>query len=1044
MSLTNQNSGLDVLPRLIDELRRDTSLSEEEKTFLGLLKDEKYLSEKVATKLVNVHIRGGSSMPNSTGPIDRDKIASGEREIDIDESKLTEEKYKTLAIALMDQIPDIEGLTAKEKIIASLVLNSQYVMIEILKGNILKFKGEKRDVKMSDDQSRSWEIMYKDGRLVLTRSSKESKYMGGNNEAAEKDCYEAWTYGDGQGVVVEMSKDKYLMRRAHKVSNFIEQDMAGIGLFRTDLSSDRVRERVWLRNLGRETGHMNVSEAIWRYRDGDITGDRLRRYLTNGNGIEQDRKILEKNVVRLGAQILALIKNEYLHYDIAAGHNVVFDEMNETLNLIDYEKKTVEVPVYLNSFHGRLKQYVPEKALSDNKQLSGLLSILAYCNYITNCLEDEDVNSSARFYSLGYNHPPLTPTQATLKGMALAMEQRILDKLKDTKFDDRGKILSSVNDLEKLDRDLRQELRENCLGLGSISEEDIDRQAKVIMVSNDSDGPQKVTTVTEEDISKDQWDKEGVPCPKPTVKNSLGRKPSDIDKFKSFFLGLSSEKPVRLSIKELSAGILDDLKELHGSSSFNIDLIDEKGARKKLKWTEEGNWQDLKSREEVQPSLDGIVEIIYDDPDDPPIERIASQMRIDDKDSFKRLLEGIDDGTFMLETQSHTMSLYKQEDGNLVLEDQNVVINTNNPDEIFEYMYIYAKYRNNGTMVFDISEFELTAIDKNPSLGSQQPLEGNKILINSDTYKSIYSFRLIWDRAKELIDAGDLYTFNQLLSSGSIILSMDNETGYSFVCYVMEHCSQIDTLVNALKKMGMDEMDNSLLHFNSYILRDDCSGFDKFVEMLGFDVNLIFQQILPTVITVESNVMFKHILCQCSKNTIEAEYENGLPLLHMACATGKEHGFKNKMIQEMLTHHDKVDPNVKDKSGMVALSHACKAGNASAVGMLLAHKSIDPNVQDNEYKSPLHYACENGNIEIVKLLCEKGANRDVKDQEGKSPLNYAEKHGNLSVINALLERREGVKSFRFIDLGSSSNSTLDEEKAEKPADKSSETPRRRM
>ena len=38
MSLTNQNSGLDVLPRLIDELRRDTSLSEEEKTFLGLLK----------------------------------------------------------------------------------------------------------------------------------------------------------------------------------------------------------------------------------------------------------------------------------------------------------------------------------------------------------------------------------------------------------------------------------------------------------------------------------------------------------------------------------------------------------------------------------------------------------------------------------------------------------------------------------------------------------------------------------------------------------------------------------------------------------------------------------------------------------------------------------------------------------------------------------------------------------------------------------------------------------------------------------------------
>ena len=94
-------------------------------------------------------------------------------------------------------------------------------------------------------------------------------------------------------------------------------------------------------------------------------------------------------------------------------------------------------------------------------------------------------------------------------------------------------------------------------------------------------------------------------------------------------------------------------------------------------------------------------------------------------------------------------------------------------------------------------------------------------------------------------------------------------------------------------------------------------------------------------------------------------------------------------------------------------------GDVQKVQSLL-HQGADPNHQlywsDNwigEISSrkspPIHRACTKGHLEIVKILCAKGADLDKGDKRYESPpLNWACEGGNKEVVVYLI-REAGCK-----------------------------------
>lgn len=49
-------------------------------------------------------------------------------------------------------------------------------------------------------------------------------------------------------------------------------------------------------------------------------------------------------------------------------------------------------------------------------------------------------------------------------------------------------------------------------------------------------------------------------------------------------------------------------------------------------------------------------------------------------------------------------------------------------------------------------------------------------------------------------------------------------------------------------------------------------------------------------------------------------------------------------------------------------------------------------------------ASDNGHLEVVRLLCEEGADKEKAVQDGTTPLLVASKNGHLEVVHLLCEQ----------------------------------------
>jgi ankyrin repeat protein len=82
---------------------------------------------------------------------------------------------------------------------------------------------------------------------------------------------------------------------------------------------------------------------------------------------------------------------------------------------------------------------------------------------------------------------------------------------------------------------------------------------------------------------------------------------------------------------------------------------------------------------------------------------------------------------------------------------------------------------------------------------------------------------------------------------------------------------------------------------------------------------------------------------------------------------------------------------------------AASEGDDEEVAMMLRLGNIDINEGDNDRRTALHAAAGNGHTQVIKLLCESGANVNITDRWGGSPLDDAKFYGHKECEELLLK-----------------------------------------
>ena len=108
---------------------------------------------------------------------------------------------------------------------------------------------------------------------------------------------------------------------------------------------------------------------------------------------------------------------------------------------------------------------------------------------------------------------------------------------------------------------------------------------------------------------------------------------------------------------------------------------------------------------------------------------------------------------------------------------------------------------------------------------------------------------------------------------------------------------------------------------------------------------------------------------------------------------------------------------LKDKTGLTALSHACKRGQEQLVSIMLEDASdFDLNSQDKQGNTALHYAAMSGNFVVLNLLLSKlkrfKLSVDMLNKKGETPLIVASKSGNFFCARILISEGKASKGAR--------------------------------
>ena len=143
------------------------------------------------------------------------------------------------------------------------------------------------------------------------------------------------------------------------------------------------------------------------------------------------------------------------------------------------------------------------------------------------------------------------------------------------------------------------------------------------------------------------------------------------------------------------------------------------------------------------------------------------------------------------------------------------------------------------------------------------------------------------------------------------------------------------------------------------------------------------------------------VKCLLNSGNVDANSRNLHDLTALSWAAMKGH----QGVAKLLLEHG-VNPNLKDKGGRMALSHAAQSGHETTVKLLLGNHMMDPDLKCACNRTPLAYALESGHKAVVELLlADNRVDPDAKDEDGWTPLAWAADEGWESIVALLLKTR---------------------------------------
>jgi ankyrin repeat protein len=101
---------------------------------------------------------------------------------------------------------------------------------------------------------------------------------------------------------------------------------------------------------------------------------------------------------------------------------------------------------------------------------------------------------------------------------------------------------------------------------------------------------------------------------------------------------------------------------------------------------------------------------------------------------------------------------------------------------------------------------------------------------------------------------------------------------------------------------------------------------------------------------------------------------------------------------------------VRDKNGFTPLILAAANGHLDVVKYLCDKGAQIEVMGTMGHRTPLHGAALKGHLDIVKLLCARGANVHAVGDMGDTPLIWAAEYGQISVVQYLCEQGAGVEA----------------------------------
>ena len=150
---------------------------------------------------------------------------------------------------------------------------------------------------------------------------------------------------------------------------------------------------------------------------------------------------------------------------------------------------------------------------------------------------------------------------------------------------------------------------------------------------------------------------------------------------------------------------------------------------------------------------------------------------------------------------------------------------------------------------------------------------------------------------------------------------------------------------------------------------------------------------------IGSLILTEFLIEHCNVN-IDSQDKNGQTPLMIA----SERGYLD-IVKYLIEKGANTEAKTKI-DGKTALHWAPKENLLEFGKYLVEHCNVNIDSQSNVGFTPLMIASEKGNLNVVKCLCEKGANTEAKDEKGRTALYLASRKNHFDIVEYLITKKK--------------------------------------